>query len=368
MRIAYLLSYNAGEEGGVFKKVVSQIRTWRLLGAEVSTHVVADALLLDVWKKHLGESSLTFHLYRGLFDRFYAWEEAVSAVEAHQPDVIYLRQNPYMPAFRRFNPKRPLVLEINTDDFVEYCILYGMARCWYNRLFRHLLLRRAAGLVFVSQEMAESPHFRPYSRTRATTVIGNGINMEDYPVLPPPVNEKPRLVFIGSKGFPWHGVGKILKMAAYFEDWHFDVIGIRPGSFSYVPPNVSFHGPLERQRYESILAKADVGIGTLALHRNLMNEASPLKVREYLAYGLPVILGHKDTDFPQDVPFILRIPNTEDNVENSIPAIRDFVMSWRGRRVDRKDVAHLDVRYKEAKRLTFLEEIHRSSLASRPRC
>ncbi|MGQ9736041.1 MAG: hypothetical protein ACUVUP_05665 [Thermaceae bacterium] len=365
MRIAYLLYNNEGEEGGVFKKMVSQILTWRLLGAEVSTHVIARKPLLDVWKKYLGEGPLTFHHFQGFLNRFRAWEEAVSAVNVYRPDVIYMRHDLYMPAFRRLDPQRPLVLEINTDDVTEFCLFRGTAICWYNRLFRHLLLRRAAGLVFVGQEMAESPHFRPYSRTHAVTVIGNGINLEDYPILPPPANEKPRLAFVGTEGFPWHGVDKILKMAVHFEDWHFDIIGIRSGGFPHVPPNVSFHGPLERRRYEPILAKADVAIGTLALHRKLMNETTTLKVREYLAYGLPVILGHRDTDFPQEVPFILRIPNTEDNVEKSIPAIRDFVMSWKGRRVDRKDVAHLDVRYKEAKRLAFMEKTLHSSLVAK---
>jgi len=43
--------------------------------------------------------------------------------------------------------------------------------------------------------------------------------------------------------------------------------------------------------------RADVAIGALATYRKGMKETSTLKVREYLAYGLPVILDHHDPDF-----------------------------------------------------------------------
>lgn len=45
------------------------------------------------------------------------------------------------------------------------------------------------------------------------------------------------------------------------------------------------------------MRNCQVCIGTLALHRKNMTEASPLKTREYLAHGFPVIIGYKDTAF-----------------------------------------------------------------------
>jgi hypothetical protein len=40
-----------------------------------------------------------------------------------------------------------------------------------------------------------------------------------------------------------------------------------------------------------------------------MSEASPLKSREYLALGLPVIGAYEDTDIPPDDPVYLQLPN-----------------------------------------------------------
>jgi hypothetical protein len=90
-----------------------------------------------------------------------------------------------------------------------------------------------------------------------------------------------------------------------------------------------------------------------------MQEACPLKVREYLAYGLPVIIGCKDTDFTESAPFILRLPNSEDNIETSLSAIESFVSKWKGKRVPREAIAHLDLEVKESQRVKFFEDVLR---------
>jgi hypothetical protein len=122
------------------------------------------------------------------------------------------------------------------------------------------------------------------------------------------------------------------------------------------PKNVVLHGALPTDQYVRIMQRADAGIGTLALHRNGMSEASPLKVREYLASGLPVIIGYTDTDFKGDQAFILKMPNTEENVRESMDGIRSFVTAWKGRRVERRWIEALDTRKKEAERLAFFQQ------------
>lgn len=356
MRVAVLLHWNEGEKSGVFKKVVTQIRVWRSQGVSVSLHLISRRSLLDVWQRHLEEIHITSHLYNiyNPITRFMAWREAVEAVTAQRPDIVYHRYDLYMPGLKGLSRSLPLILEINTDDFTEYCLTQGL-RCWYNRFTRALLLREAAGLVFVTHELAGLPHFARYRKP--FSVVANGIALDDYRPLPPPRNEEPRLVFLGTDGQPWHGVDKVIRMAQHFPRWHFDIVGIRPERLREVPPNVSIHGPLDRQAYEPLLAQADVAIGTLALHRKRMNEGCPLKVREYLAYGLPVIIGYRDTDFPQGAPFILELTNTEDNVESSVTAIENFLSKWKGQRVPRSAISHIDVQVKESQRLAFFRDV-----------
>ncbi len=61
-------------------------------------------------------------------------------------------------------------------------------------------------------------------------------------------------------------------------------------------PNVILTGFLEPEAFEQYVENAHIGIGSLSLFRINLEEASPLKVREYLASGLPVMVGYKDTD------------------------------------------------------------------------
>jgi hypothetical protein len=87
-----------------------------------------------------------------------------------------------------------------------------------------------------------------------------------------------------------------------------------------------------------------------------MQEASPLKTREYLAYGIPVIGGYEDTDL-DDAECYLRIGNTEDNVDTEVSRIRRFVQQWRGRALDRSEIeTKISSRVKELARLAFFEQ------------
>lgn len=356
MKIAVLLHWNEGETSGVFKKTVSQVRLWESLGASVSLHVISRKTLLDEWRQNLQNTTVTLYPYHSGIERLRAWQTAAKAIQSQSPDIVYHRYDLWMPPLRILGHNMPLILEINTNDLTEY-LRTSFLRGLYNCFTRTFLLRKAAGLVFVTHELSKLPYFARYRKP--SCVISNGIALDDYRTLPAPNNPEPRLFFIGTDGQPWHGVDKIIRMAQLFPKWHFDIVGIEPERFKYSPPNVYIYGPLNRQTYELLLAKADVAVGTLALHRKRMNEACPLKTREYLAYGLPVIVGYKDTDFMEGVPFILELPNREDNIEQSTTLIKEWVLTWKGKRVPREAVVNIDIKAKEASRLAFFENLLR---------
>jgi hypothetical protein len=195
-------------------------------------------------------------------------------------------------------------------------------------------------------------------------VIGDSIDFSRYPTPEPPCNETPRLVFMGLGISPWFGVDKVIMMAERFPDWSFDIIGIAKNDLSgRLPENITAHGYLNQTRYEEIINKADIGIGTLALHRIDMDESTPLKVREYLAYGLPTIIGYRDTDLPTKTPYVLSLPNSENNVQDSLKLIERFVQEWSGRRIARSEISYLGLDLKEEKRLEFIMQYSRSKLS-----
>jgi glycosyltransferase involved in cell wall biosynthesis len=271
-----------------------------------------------------------------------------------RPDVVYLRQSTVSPSLIALSRLYPTVVELNTLDLAELRH-GGRARYLWAKGTRRFVLSGARALVAVSHEIARDRTVANIGR--AIRVIPNGVDLRTYDELPAPSNRSPQLVFIGAPGLPWHGTDKIAQMGRHFPEWRFDLIGLTQDNMANPPPNLAFHGVLEPHEYRDVVAQADVAIGSLALHRNGMAEASPLKVAEYLAYGLPVIIGYTDTRFPQGADFLLRLPGREDGVASSFDAIEAFVTSWIGRRVPRHAVASIDAESIEQERLAFLRSI-----------
>jgi len=287
----------------------------------------------------------------GIVGRFVAREVLSVQVARWRPHVIYLRQSTVSPSLVLLAASFPTVVEVNSDDLGELGSR-APVRYWYTRLTRDRLLRRARSIVVVTNELARRAGERI---KRPVAVVPNSIDLGAYPALPVTSNDRPHLVFIGAAGLPWAGVDKIVRLASVFESWQFDVVGPALSELLGAPGNVTCHGPMTRAQYLPIVARADIAIGPLALHRKGLSESSALKVAEYLAYGIPVIIGNAEPAFPQDAPFLLQLPNTEDNVETSREAIGKFVVSWMGRRVDRDAVSAIDSRIVERRRLDLIK-------------
>ena len=158
----------------------------------------------------------------------------------------------------------------------------------------------------------------------------------------------------------WHGVDKLLPLAERYSDLQIHIVGYRRADLQgKIPENVHLYGYLDHEDVKKVLAGVDVVFGTLALYRKKMEEASSLKIREALAYGIPVILAYHDTDLTDiDSDLFLFLPNTETNVLDHAEAIHDFAFRVRGMRVERDLVAaRISQQHKEEARLKFFEEV-----------
>jgi glycosyltransferase involved in cell wall biosynthesis len=350
MRIAYVAHLNLGRESGVVLKAAAQMERWRAAGHEVRAFVVSRDS--DVtWQERLGETTLA--RYHGPLSRLRAMTRLARSVRRYAPDILYLRYDLFYPSMLLFPRRARLVVEVNTDDTAEYA-LGSRARAVYNAQTRGIVLRAAAAMVFVTSELAGSPAFAA-SRGRRV-VIPNGIDLGSYPELPPPPEDRPHLVFVGSLRQAWQGTDKLLRLARLRPDWRVDVVGPDQGQ-AEVPGNVTLHGPLSRLGVIDVLARAHVGVGTLALHRKGMSEACPLKSREYLAVGLPLFYACDDPDVGRVGEHALQLANTEHNIEEELPRIDAFVSRVKGARVPRAAVSHIDVSEKERQRLALFDAL-----------
>lgn len=353
MRIAYFLEWDASRESGVLKKIAGQVREWTKRGNEVKLFVITPAD--QVW---VGINDLSIELFKSTRVRqnFYYTIQLAKRIKEWKPDLIYSRFVLYYPALETIVKSFPLVYEINSNDLAEYKINFPSYLYFYHRLTRRRALMISRGMIFVTEEIADL--FKPYSQSKA--VISNGIQLSEYPVSPAPQNGNPKLVFIGSPDHKWHGIDQILWLAHQFPQWRFDLIGLGKSIIGPVTDNISLYPLLSKEQYEKLLLSADVAFGSLALYRTGLFQACPLKVREYLAYGLPTIIGYQDADFHQPVPFLLQLPPCEGNVQSNVVKIAKFIDLWKGKRVSRDQIAHLDITYKETQRLAFFEYVIQS--------
>ncbi len=163
-------------------------------------------------------------------------------------------------------------------------------------------------------------------------LIGNGIDCDSIsPRLESPLwpAETLKLVAVGTVAF-WHGWDKIIKVISQINkdetipyNIHLSVIGDGPDlkileklvknlgiqEFVYFPGFLS--GSLLEEQYK----KAHFGIGSLGWDRVNIKLASPIKTREYLASGLPVIYSTKDVDLAQNNELAIYVEAREDNKE-----------------------------------------------------
>lgn len=362
-RIAYVsLHWPRTRTSGVGRKMQQQLESWRQFGEDVQffshLHPTDD-------ESSLIEGQRYFYDLRGgglgfvqtEYSRISALKRLVAGLRTYRPDVIYLRWAMYVYPLQQLFDIAPAAVEINTNDLEEHKHL-GPLKSTYNRLTRAITLGGASGIVFPSIELSEMDAFKPFRKP--SIVVSNSIDLHSIPVMPAPHNAQPHLAFIGTPGCVWHGVEKLVSLAEAFPDLIVDVIGYdHIDGVSTPPDNMILHGYLVGEACDRILAQADAAVGSLAMHRAGLSEASPLKVRDCIGRGIPCILPYRDTDLDDlDSDLILRIPNSDDNVRSHRQQIYDFVQSVRGRRVPRELIRdRIDSQAKEKRRLDFLKSI-----------
>lgn len=357
MRIAYVTIHIAPELmwGGVGKKIKTQMNLWRVAGHEVRLFsLTPDEIPFPDERQFIFEAKT--NLLKRELNRASGLKRMLKSITDHRLDIIYLRFGLYSYPLHQIFKIAPVILEINSDDRVEYATR-GKFFYWMNRLTRGLTFAPAAGVIAPTQELTR---IFPLKKSQFATVISNGVDVGAVEILPPPQNDKPVLTLVGSPGMNWHGMDKLIHFAQVNPDLAVNIVGYSAKDVDTpIPANVTMHGYLSYAQIRDVLAKTDVVCGTLALHRKDMQEACPLKVREAVLYCVPLILAYHDTDLSDlNLPTIMQIPNAEDNLITHTEQIRAFAFTMMGKRLDFNAVApYLDQRKKEEARLAFFEKV-----------
>ncbi|MDH0089862.1 glycosyltransferase [Achromobacter mucicolens] len=351
MKIAYVTFERPEPRKGSGRKIYEQARIWRTYGHEVRHFVLAPPGG-DTCAEH---SDYIFGLAIGkpMVSAVWYRRQLREHLARWNPDLVYAREMIWWPGAATALSGAPLVLEFNSLALSEYRT-NSRLKYLLHRATRHLLPNISSGLISVSREIDAELPFAGIPRA----VISNGYNLDAVTPRPAPSNARAQIIFVGSAGQYWNGEDKIARLAHAMPDCDFHVVqaGFQPPKL----PNLIAHGAVYGEALARLYQDMDIGLGTLALHRKQMQEASPLKTREYLAYGMPVIGGYEDTDL-DGAECYLRIDNTEDNVDADISRIRLFIQHWKGRTLDRAEIEDkISSRAKELARLSFFEQAARS--------
>jgi len=309
MKIAYLINYSLDDKCGVVQKIKQQSKQWILQGHIVyfislktmsvydsNQNIILKQKTLDIKFGRFGTA------LKLLYNAYYA-HKLFKSIEV---DCIYMRYQYYMPFINNIFKKNKVIMEINSDDKQEYK-LHSHLTSIYNKLTRDLFLRHIDAFVSVSFELKNKFEYL----NRPIKVIANGIDVNEYKISIRKLNKEPILVFIGTPNQPWHGLDKIKILAKYFKKYQFYIIGT-DGEDTY---NIKYFGFLSSSESTKIINRSDIGMGTLSLYKKGLTEASPLKTRQYLACGLPLIYAYKDTDIPDNAEFGLKLQNTKNNID-----------------------------------------------------
>lgn len=219
-------------------------------------------------------------------------------------------------------------------------------------LLQHPICLFPANLVL---QYAPDSKFLTFLTKHKTQLIANGYDVNNVPSLD--LNESSntdqkniKFLAVGTIA-DWHGYDRLLlglqnhyqKKDPPNTNITIDFIGDGPAldslkaltkSFN-LSKSVRFHGQLTGKKLTEYLNSAHLGIGTLGLHRKGLSLASPLKNREYCAFGLPFICSHEDIDFIGQ-PFVFNIPPDESAV--NIQLILDFLMALKTTGLHKKHI------------------------------
>lgn len=361
MRILYLTEVDIYDQSSLMHKMNAQIDLWNQFGHEVHVLTLNGSGLKNNVKLTSSAKSYKQPIFKylpkiknksiyRLLNKILSIKVAAKEIMQINPDIIYLREIVAFPGIDKLLTNHKVVLEANTLLKEELKNKNYAARKFYD-LFQKLIYNNVDGFIGVTNEI--SAQFARYMKPSIT--VTNGIKLDALKRSEKIPSSSINIIFVGSPGLPWHGVDKYKKMALLFPNINFHLVG--PVIEGVNIPNLICHGYLEHDKLYELYTKMDIGIGSLALHRNKMEEACPLKVREYGYHGLPIIIAYFDTDFSGQ-EFVLELPNTELCIEDSFKRIEDFIMFWRNTRIDIEKIRPLiSLEIKERDRIHFFHKI-----------
>lgn len=363
----YYFSYwNGGSS--VDKKIISKIKALNKVGCPCTgvfiTHLFPGEMpkidqIIFIELKHQKHGFLNRFLHAD--DDYFSTVSAYIRKQLKTGDVIMHRFPAQIEkAFCKFVNKLnlPLIAEHNSNEWeyisrhifhkpelgkrkslsgkVNSIVMFYWNRCYYyyaDRVWKKKILRKIATGITVSNDIDK--YEKKYYSRYPTKVISNSIDVLSVPQRTAPVFDGNELKMIMISGWKseWLGLDLLIrsmqeykgkaKLTLYFAGEPYEPHKEMAEQLQH--HKIIFEGYLSGEKMDALFNECHIAIGTLAEYRLGIKEASNLKTRDYMARGIPFVVGYHDTDLINNEewkPFFYGIEQPENGF--SFQKILDF--------------------------------------------
>jgi glycosyltransferase involved in cell wall biosynthesis len=187
-------------------------------------------------------------------------------------------------------------------------------------LFR-LNEKKVHGFLAVTKDIIQYEYLRGYSKLKKSYCIPNGIILNNNKVYRSTETRIVKLVFVSTLFYSWQGLEVLLESINNYTgviDFELHIIGdLNDAQLVLLNNNqhrnrIYKYGKLNAIEISNVLTHCDLGLSMLN-SKKILNEATTLKVREYLNLGLGVYSQIGDSALPCNFEYFkIGEPNIED--------------------------------------------------------
>jgi len=274
-----------------------------------------------------------------------------------------------------------IILECNSMEIHELRKSRSYFSYYRESIFGQEFRSRSDAIVGVTDEITRYQVIRSGDLTKPHITIGNGFEVDSVPIRQPPLycNSNLDILCVATLSF-WHGIDRLIRgIAQYNGPLHIQLHIVGNGEELphlkklsgdlEITGQIIFHGFVSGEDLDTLFNQCHIAVGSLGIHRKGLTMTSELKCREYCSRGIPYIIACDDSDFPDDFPYILRLPHDDSpiDMDQILPFVSSIYQAHnhpQKMRLYAKDTLDWSVKMKKLK--GFLEDLEKESCSSIP--
>jgi hypothetical protein len=175
-------------------------------------------------------------------------------------------------------------------------------------------------------------------------------------------NENQQILTLGmivTSTAEWYGLERLFRSFSIVQDYYKLIIaGIDKNDQDInklllknkIITNIEFLGKINKDQLKAFYNSVHVCFGSLGLYNINLKYASTLKVKESVAYGIPVVIGYNEEDFithDEFSPYYLQLKNDSSTIDFNL--IKKFVSQFYANNQSNKNLRDLALKYLDVK-------------------